>query len=210
MAGSARADGGDVVSAEEYAAIFAALPTAYLVMSPDLTIVEANPAYLALLGRTRDDLIGRYVFDAFPPAPETLDDTGANPLQLSFERARDTGMPDLMPLFRYQVADQVTGRPVLRAWSLISAPVPGADGRTRLVLQRVEDVSEYLAERERLAESRNHRVDRRGRRRDRAPGRRGLDRPPDDDAVPGRGCAAAVRNHRPGQPAARRLGGSHR
>ena len=155
MAGSARADGGDVVGAEEYAAIFAALPTAYLVMSPDLTIVEANPAYLALLGRTRDDLIGRYVFDAFPPAPETLDDTGANPLQLSFERARDTGLPDLMPLFRYQVADQVTGRPVLRAWSLISAPVPGADGRTRLVLQRVEDVSEYLAERERLAESRN-------------------------------------------------------
>jgi PAS domain S-box-containing protein len=153
VAGSARVDGGDVVSAEDYAAIFAALPTAYLVMSPDLTIVEANPAYLALLGRTRGDLIGRYVFDAFPPAPETLDDAGANPLQLSFERARDTGMPDLMPLFRYEVLDQATGRPVLRAWSLISAPVPGPDGRTRLVLQRVEDVSEYLAERERLAES---------------------------------------------------------
>ena len=155
MGGPARMDGGDVVSAEEYAAIFAALPTAYLVMSPDLTIVEANPAYLALLGRSRGDLIGRYVFDAFPPSPESLDDAGANPLQLSFERARDTGMPDLMPLFRYEVVDQATGRPVARAWSLISAPVLGADGRTRLVLQRVEDVSEYLAERERLAESRD-------------------------------------------------------
>jgi len=132
--------------------VFAALPTAYLVMSPDLTIVEANPAYLALLGRTREELIGRYVFDAFPPAPGTLDATGANPLQLSFERARDTGMPDHMPLFRYEVLDQATGRPVPRAWSLISAPVPGPDSRTRLVLQRVEDVSEYLAERERLAE----------------------------------------------------------
>ncbi len=155
MAGSARMDGGDVVSAEEFAAMFAALPTAYLVMSPDLTIVEANPAYLTLLGRTRGDLIGRYVFDAFPPGPETLDETGENPLQLSFERARDTGMPDHMPLFRYEVADQATGRPVQRAWSLISAPVLGPDGRTRLVLQRVEDVSEYLVERERLAESRD-------------------------------------------------------
>ncbi|RBY81084.1 hypothetical protein DQ239_00165 [Blastococcus sp. TF02-09] len=155
VAGSTDVDGGDVVTAEEFAAIFAALPTAYLVMSPDLTIVEANPAYLELLGRTRDELIGCYVFDAFPPAPETLDDTGANPLQLSFERARDTGRPDLMPLFRYQVLDQATGRPVDRAWSLISAPVPGPDGRTRLVLQRVEDVSEYLAERERLAEGRD-------------------------------------------------------
>ena len=61
---------------EDFAAIFAALPTAYLVMSPELTIVDANPAYLQLLGRTRAELIGRYVFDAFPPSPETLDADG--------------------------------------------------------------------------------------------------------------------------------------
>ncbi|MBJ7453605.1 MAG: GAF domain-containing protein, partial [Blastococcus sp.] len=155
MAGTTRVDGGDVASVRDYAAVFAALPTAYLVMSPDLTIVEANPAYQSLLGRTRDELIGRYVFDVFPPAAGTLDATGENPLQLSFERARDTGTPDHMPLFRYEVLDQVTGRPAQRAWSLISAPVPGPDGRTQLVLQRVEDVSEYLVERERLAENRN-------------------------------------------------------
>ncbi len=147
---------GDVGRATtDFAAIFAALPTAYLVMSPDLTIVEANPAYLQLLGRTREELIGRYVFDAFPPAPESLDPSGANPLQISFERARDTGVPDHMPLFRYEVLDQKTGRPVSRAWSLISAPVLDEEGRTRLLLQRVEDVSEYLAERERLAENRD-------------------------------------------------------
>ncbi|MFP5370656.1 MAG: SpoIIE family protein phosphatase, partial [Actinomycetes bacterium] len=128
--------------------------TAYLVMSPDLSILEANQAYLQLLGRTREELVGRYVFDAFPPAAETLGTDGANPLQTSFERARDSGVPDHMPLFRYEVLDQGTGRPVRRAWSLISAPVLDEDGRTRLVLQRVEDVSEYLAERERLAESR--------------------------------------------------------
>jgi PAS domain S-box-containing protein len=154
--------GGDQVSVddisrltgEDFAAIFAALPTAYLVMSADLTIVEANPAYLGLLGRAREDLIGRYVFDAFPPSPDALDGDGLNPLQTSFERARDTGVPDHMPLFRYEVLDQRTGRPVQRAWSLISAPVVDAAGETRLVLQRVEDVSEYLAERERLAEAR--------------------------------------------------------
>ncbi|MGY2080095.1 SpoIIE family protein phosphatase [Modestobacter sp. SYSU DS0657] len=144
----------DRATVEDFAAIFAALPTAYLVMSPNLTIVEANPAYLQLLGRAREELIGRYVFDAFPPAPESLDPDGVNPLQTSFERARDTGLPDHMPLFRYQVLDQETGRPVPRAWSLISAPVVDETGRTQLVLQRVEDVSEYLAERERLAESR--------------------------------------------------------
>jgi PAS domain S-box-containing protein len=139
----------------DFAAVFAALPTAYLVMSPDLTILEANEAYLRLLGRTREELIGEYVFDAFPPAPETLAADGSNPLQVSFERARDTGVADHMPLFRYEVLDQTTGRQVARAWSLISAPVVDERGRSQLVLQRVEDVSEYLAERERLAESRD-------------------------------------------------------
>ena len=42
MGGPGRADGGDVVSAEEYAAIVAALRTAHLVMSPDLAIVEVH------------------------------------------------------------------------------------------------------------------------------------------------------------------------
>ncbi|MCZ2836909.1 SpoIIE family protein phosphatase [Modestobacter sp. VKM Ac-2985] len=144
----------DRVTAEDFAAIFTALPTAYLVMDTDLVIVEANPAYLTLLGRTREELIGRYVFDAFPPAPDTLDADGVNPLQTSFERARDNGVPDHMPLFRYHVVDRSTGRPVPRAWSLISAPVLDAAGQTRLVLQRVEDVSEYLAERERISEGR--------------------------------------------------------
>ncbi|TYP90453.1 SpoIIE family protein phosphatase [Blastococcus xanthinilyticus] len=154
MGGPACGDGVGRAAAVDFAAVFAALPTAYLLMSPDLTIREANQAYLDLLGRTREELIGRYVFDAFPPAPETLDADGVNPLQTSFERARDTGLPDHMPLFRYEVLDQGTGRPVSRAWSLISAPVLDESGVTQLVLQRVEDVSEYLAERERLAENR--------------------------------------------------------
>ena len=48
--------------------MFSARPTAYLVMGPDLVIVEADPAYLQLLGRTRDELIGRYVFGAAGPS----------------------------------------------------------------------------------------------------------------------------------------------
>jgi PAS domain S-box-containing protein len=142
---------GDLLASVDFRAVFAAQPTAYLVMSPDLVIVEANQAYLELLGRTREELIGRYVFDAFPPAPESLAPDGSNPLQVSFERARDTGLPDQMPLFHYEVADLQTGRSVPRAWSLISAPVLDEAGRTQLVLQRVEDVSDFLAERERAA-----------------------------------------------------------
>lgn len=55
------------LQAVDFAALFDAIPTAYLVMTPDLVIVEANPAYLANVGRTRGELLGRPVFEAFPP-----------------------------------------------------------------------------------------------------------------------------------------------
>ena len=136
----------------DFGSVFAQQPTAYLVVDRDLVIVEANAAYLQLLGRTREELLGRWTFEAFPPSPDALDEQGRNPLQVSFERARDTGRPDQMPLFHYDVLDQATGRLEHRVWSLISAPVLDADGVTRWVLQRVEDVTRYVTERERLAE----------------------------------------------------------
>ena len=134
----------------DFGTVFAQQPTAYLMVDRDLVIVEANQAYLELLGRTREELVGRWTFDAFPPSEDALDDEGRNPLQVSFERARDTGRPDPMPLFHYDVLDQATGQLEHRVWSLISAPVLDADGVTQLVLQRVEDVTEYVTERERL------------------------------------------------------------
>ena len=132
----------------DFAALFAALPTAYLVMSPDLVIVEANAAYLQAVGRTRRELVGRPVFDAFPPSPGSLDDQGRNPVQLSFERARDTGRPDHMPLSNYDIVDSATGQLSRRFWSLISAPVLDDDGKPMLVLQRTEDVTDYVIDRE--------------------------------------------------------------
>jgi PAS domain S-box-containing protein len=146
-----RAAGGSAAGVD-LGAVFAQQPTAYLVVDRDLVIVEANQAYLELLGRTREELVGRWTFDAFPPSEDALDDEGRNPLQVSFERARDTGRPDPMPLFHYDVLDQATGQLQHRVWSLISAPVLDAAGVTQLVLQRVEDVTDYVTERERLAE----------------------------------------------------------
>ncbi|MCW2581625.1 MAG: putative sensor protein [Klenkia sp.] len=139
---------GDVVPsvAVDFTRLFEALPTAYLVMDPDLVIVEANDAYLNLVGRRREDIVGRPVFEAFPPAPDALDEHGENPVRVSFERARDTGQVDPMPIAKYSVVDARTGEMVERYWSLISAPVLDADGRTVLVLQRTEDVSTFVRE----------------------------------------------------------------
>lgn len=125
-------------------AAFEQLPTAYVVLTPDLVVVDANAAYRRLAGRARAALRGRPVFEAFPPTPASLDATGANPARLSLERARDTGLPDPVPLMRYDLRTADDAEPVERWWSLLSAPVHDAHGRVQLLLQRVEDLTDWV------------------------------------------------------------------
>jgi serine phosphatase RsbU (regulator of sigma subunit) len=130
----------------DHAAVFAAMPTPYLVLTPDLVIVDANPAYLATTGRSLDDLVGRDVFDAFPGNPNEDDpEGGAGKVRASLERARDTGRPHTMPVQEYDIPDGAGGF-VKRFWSLISVPVLDGHGRCRYVLQRAEDITDYVRE----------------------------------------------------------------
>jgi PAS domain S-box-containing protein len=138
------ADGITADVATDYAAIFRAMPTPYLVMTPDLVIADANPAYLATTGRTLEELVGRSVFDAFPGNPNETDvDGGASKIQASFERARDTARVDTMELQEYDIPDGRGGFDK-RFWSLISIPVLDASGTCRYVIQRAEDISDYV------------------------------------------------------------------
>jgi len=128
----------------DHAAVFAAMPTPYLVLTPDLVIADANAAYLAVTGRDLADLIGRPVFDAFPGNPNSADpDGGASRIRASLERARDTGRPHTMPVQEYDIPDGAGGY-TKHFWSLISVPVMDADGRCCHVLQRAEDITDYV------------------------------------------------------------------
>jgi PAS domain S-box-containing protein len=130
----------------DFAALFQQLPTSYMVMDLSLHYVAVNDAYLATTGRRPEELIGQYVFDAFPPTDDALDEDGVSFVQRSFERARDTGLPDSMPLQRYAIPDGAGGM-TERWWSLISVPVFGEDGAIRWVAQRAEDITDWVRER---------------------------------------------------------------
>jgi len=90
----------------DHAAVFTAMPTPYLVLTPDLVIADANPAYLASTGRELAELVGRDVFEAFPGNPNEVDpDGGLAKVRASLERARDTGRPHTMSVQEYDIAD---------------------------------------------------------------------------------------------------------
>ncbi|GAB3362558.1 PP2C family protein-serine/threonine phosphatase [Modestobacter lapidis] len=131
----------------DYSAVFRAMPTPYLVLTPDLVIVDANPAYLTSTGRTLAGIVGRPVFEAFPGNPNPTDpDGGVAKIRASLERARNTGRPDTMPVQEYDIPAPDGGF-TRRFWSLISIPVPGPSGGCRYLLQRAEDITDYVQQR---------------------------------------------------------------
>lgn len=131
----------------DHAALFAATPSPYLVLGPDLVIVDVNRAYLEVTGWTRDDLLGQYIFEAFPDNPDDPDADGVRNLKASLHRVLATRRPDTMALQKYDIP--VRGRPGVfeqRWWSPVNTPVLGADRQVAWIIHRVEDVTAFVEE----------------------------------------------------------------
>ncbi|WP_433464332.1 PP2C family protein-serine/threonine phosphatase [Spirillospora sp. CA-128828] len=129
----------------DYKAVFQALPSAVALLRPDLVYADVNDAFLRISGRTREQLLGRYLFDVFPDNPNDPAATGMRNLRASLRRVTAAGERDTMALQRYDVEDPE--RPGVwqeRYWSPINAPVLGPDGKVVLLLHRVEEITELI------------------------------------------------------------------
>lgn len=103
----------------DYRGLFDATPTPYLVLAPDLTVVEVNQAYLAATGTDRQAVLGRPIAEV---GPAGFDPDGVRDLVRSLRRVLDTGQPDQA-----------------------STPVSDASGAVTHVIHRVEGLRSSLA-----------------------------------------------------------------
>ncbi|MFF3326717.1 PP2C family protein-serine/threonine phosphatase [Streptomyces sp. NPDC002889] len=132
-------------SGTDYKDVFHALPGAVALITPELVYADVNEAYLRVSGRSREQLIGRYVFDVFPDNPGDGNASGMRNLKASLGRVVKTGMRDSMALQRYDV--ETPDKPGVfeqRYWSPVNAPVLGPDGQVLLIVHRVEEVTELI------------------------------------------------------------------
>ncbi len=123
------------------------LSTPYVIVTPDLDIVAANRAYLTMVDRALSDLVGRNQFEVFPPPADAVDEKGVAYARTFLEAVGDTGRSDAMPVFRYDIADGRTGRLRERHWLIAADPILDDDGRVRLIVQRTDDVTDFVLQR---------------------------------------------------------------
>ncbi|MGW6887003.1 PP2C family protein-serine/threonine phosphatase [Streptomyces chartreusis] len=128
----------------DFTAFFDATPSPYLVLDRDLVIRYVNLACLRTAGRTEEDLVGKYFFDALPENPGIHDEAERN-LKASLLRLLDTGEPETVVLERYDLPrpDQPDGFEE-RWWSVIHTPLSGPDGKVKWIIQQMEDVTAFV------------------------------------------------------------------
>jgi len=128
----------------DFEALFDASPNPYMLLDPALTFVGVNAAYLRATGRTRDELIGRNIFEAFPGNPADPDDGSVRQLRASFERVLATKAPDTIALIRYAIPRDTPEGVVFdeRYWSATHTPLLDETGEVAQILQHTVDVTE--------------------------------------------------------------------
>jgi len=131
----------------DYEAIFRASPYPYLVMDNNLVVLDANNAYLRSTHATKEAIVGKYVFDAFPSNPDDPSSTSIAEVKTSLEKAIATGMPDITPFLRYAVPKTRgdTNEFDEKYWSTVSTPILGEDGKTAFVVQHPIDVTDLYS-----------------------------------------------------------------
>lgn len=133
-----------MMKSSDYRALFHASPYPYLVVAPDLTIIGASDTYLRSVQRTAEDIVGRYIFDAFPENPDTPETTDISEVKASLLRALAKGERDTTAFVRYAVpVDTDEGRKFEeRYWSTVHTPVLDDDGKPLFVVQSPIDVTD--------------------------------------------------------------------
>ena len=134
------------ITAPDFQALFQSLPGLYLVLAPDLTIIAVSDAYLRATMTTREDILGRGIFEVFPDNPDDPTATGVHNLRASLERVLQHKIPDTMAVQKYDIRkpESEGGAYEERYWSPVNSPVLAHNNEVTAIIHRVEDVTDFV------------------------------------------------------------------
>jgi hypothetical protein len=131
----------------QFRSLFESTAGAYVVLKPEtFEVVAVSDAYLRATSKTREELMGRSLFDVFPEIVGENPTTTISNMRLSIERVMKQRAADALPVQRYPIAraEAEGGGEEERYWSPINAPVFGEDGEIAFIIHRAEDVTPFI------------------------------------------------------------------
>ncbi|MFN3212986.1 MAG: sensor histidine kinase [Henriciella sp.] len=142
------------MTADLHKTIFHRMPNAAMILDANLVYVDANEVYCRAVQRSREQLLGHFVFDVFPDTPERVAQ-----IREIFERTL-AGAATQLEAQPYRL-DLPDGRVEERIWQIAQFPIHCDEGHVQYLVQRAEDVTEREAlrgQRDLVTAELNHRV----------------------------------------------------
>lgn len=127
----------------DFQLLFENAPGLYLILNPQLIIEAVSNNYTAATLTTRDYLIGKHIFEAFPDNPDDPTASGTANLGASLKRTLELKKPDAMAVQKYDIR-KADGEFEARYWSPINTPVLNAKNEVIYIIHQVEDVTEFM------------------------------------------------------------------
>jgi PAS domain S-box-containing protein len=140
-----------VIPDSGYRSTFNCISAAILLIdtdAPSYTIIDVNDAYLKATNSSRDALVGKSVFGAFPANPSDADAENIAMTIFSFEQAIQTKLPHTMSNYRYDIPIRGTEEFEERYWTTTNTPVLDANGEVSYFIHSPANVTELYKLRE--------------------------------------------------------------
>ncbi len=116
-------------------------PDSYLVLNLDFVINMVSDAYLEVTNTSRDEIIGKYIFDVFPDNPALKEATAVKYLKASLQTVLSSKKLHRMPILRYDVRNRA-GKFEEKYWSPTNSPVFNDEGEVEYIIHRALDITE--------------------------------------------------------------------
>lgn len=126
--------------------VFRALPGLYLVLTPDLIIVEATDVFLQQTRISREQAIGQHLFTLFPNNPDNPHMDSEQLVFQSLHHALDHKEPYSIETLRYDIVMPVEqgGGFEERYWNTTSVPILDDQGQVKYLVHEVRDITEKV------------------------------------------------------------------
>ncbi len=129
----------------DFQSLFNSLPGNHLIIKadpPKFTILVAGKSHLEMVKRSREEVVGKGVFEAFPPGPD--DPQAADELRASFQEVLDTGKVHFLPVQRYDLSPDNNDKFSEKFWRIRNSPVFDENNNIKFIINSVEDITEAI------------------------------------------------------------------
>lgn len=116
---------------------FECLETPLMAVDREYRFVAANRAYQNVTGKSREQLMGRVLFDVFPN-----EGASRHRLRAALDEVFETGYPSTIAFIPYEIPNADGTALEERFWTATHTPVFGADGKVASVVQNTVDVTD--------------------------------------------------------------------